>query len=277
LTAAADRTLKSMSEPGRMPVAYVPHGGGPFSFVDFGAHKADVDAMVTHWRAVAAAPNERPKALLVVSAHWEERVPTVMSAPQPPMLYDYYGFPPASYEIQWPAAGDPELAQRVRSLLEEAGISTAEDNTRGFDHGTFIPFKRSFPNAEIPTIQLSLRSDLDASAHIAMGRALRPLRDEGVYILGSGLSYHNMNGFRSGAPGAADFDTWLQKTVTLDEQLRNAALAAWTNAPSARIAHPREEHLLPLMICAGAAGADVGQITFDGSVFGAKVSGVAFG
>ena len=261
----------------RMPIAYVPHGGGPYSFVDFGAPQQEVDAMMAYWRAVGAAPKERPKALLVVSAHWEEDVATVLTAERPPILYDYSGFPPAAYEIQWPAPGAPDIAARVRSLLEGAGFATAEDSARGFDHGTFIPFKRSFPDADIPTLQLSLKVGLDAAEHIAMGRALAPLRDEGVYILGSGMSYHNMGGFRSGSSGAEDFDGWLHRTVAKGETERNAELIAWEKAPSAREVHPREEHLIPLMVCAGAAGDDAGAISFDGHVFGAKVSGVSFG
>lgn len=266
-----------MNASNRMPVAYVPHGGGPFSYVEMGNDRAEVDAMVRYWREVGGAPKERPKSLLVVSAHWEEEVPTVLSAERPPILYDYYGFPDASYEIQWPSPGDPRLADRVRSLLEAAGFETADNSERGFDHGTFIPLKRSFPEANIPTIQLSLKAGLDPTEHIAMGRALRPLRDEGVYILGSGMSYHNLRAFSANAPGAEDFDAWLQKTVARKPADRDEALRDWATAPSARLVHPREEHLIPLMVCAGAAGSDLGTIAFDGRVFGAKISGVAFG
>ncbi|MEO0325428.1 MAG: class III extradiol ring-cleavage dioxygenase, partial [Myxococcota bacterium] len=220
-----------------------------------------------------------PHALLVVSAHWEEDVPTVMSAQRPPMLYDYYGFPPASYEIRWPAPGAPELAGRVRRLLEGAGIPSAEDAARGFDHGTFVPLGRVFPEADVPTVQLSLERNLDPARHLAIGRALAPLRDEGVFLIGSGMSYHNMRGFRApGAEAIAErFDEWLGEVVGRAPEARDAALRLWTEAPAARDVHPREEHLLPLMVVAGAAGNDAGSVPFRGRFMGKAISAVRFG
>jgi aromatic ring-opening dioxygenase catalytic subunit (LigB family) len=170
----------------RMPVVFIPHGGGPWAFVDLGFPKNEVESLRTYLQSVAKALPEKPKALLVVSAHWEERVPTVMTSAQPPMLYDYYGFPPESYKITWPAKGDAALASRVRQLLESEGMKSAEDAQRGFDHGTFIPLKVVYPDADIPTVQLSLQAGLDPEEHIKIGRALAPLRDEGVLIVGSG-------------------------------------------------------------------------------------------
>src|SRR5690606_15330538 len=122
--------------------------------------------------------------------------PTVTTAERPPMLYDYSGFPPESYRVTWPARGNPALANRVRGLLEKAGSKTAADAKRGYDHGTFVPLKLTYPDAEIPTVQLSLKTGLDPAEHLAMGRALAPLRDEGVFIVGSGMSFHNMRAFR---------------------------------------------------------------------------------
>ncbi|MEM1413273.1 MAG: class III extradiol ring-cleavage dioxygenase [Myxococcota bacterium] len=264
----------------RMPVLFVPHGGGPYSYVDFaGADPNEVEALAGYWRSVGELSAERPRALLVVSAHWETEVPTVMTAPQPPMLFDYYGFPPASYELSWPAPGEPALAARVRGLLQGAGFETAEDAERGFDHGTFVPLGRSFPDADVPTVQLSLEASLDPGRHLAIGRALAPLRDEGVLIVGSGMSYHNMRGFRlEAATAVADgFDAWLQETVRLAPAERDAALTRWDRAPRAREVHPREEHLLPLMVVAGAAGEDPGQVPWTGPVFGKTVSAVQFG
>src|SRR5690606_22687549 len=130
-----------------------------------------------------------------ISAHWEQEVATLMSASHPEMLYDYSGFPPQTYEIKWPAPGDPQLAGEVQSLLAEAGIPSELDAQRGFDHGTFVPLALSYPQADIPTLQLSLLAGLDPAEHLRLGRALAPLRDEGVLILGSGMSYHNMRGF----------------------------------------------------------------------------------
>ena len=167
----------------RMPTVYLPHGGGPWPFVEVGlGSRAEQAALATYLRDLAHTPGERPKAVLVISAHWEERVPTVMTSVAPPMLYDYYGFPPESYEITWPAPGDPALAARVRALLGKAGFETAADPDRGYDHGTFVPLKLTYPDADMPICQLSLVGGLDPATHLAIGRALAPLRDEGVFI-----------------------------------------------------------------------------------------------
>jgi aromatic ring-opening dioxygenase catalytic subunit (LigB family) len=263
----------------RVPVAFVPHGGGPWPFVDFGLPPGEVDALSTYLRGVKDLPMEPPRALLVVSAHWEEPSPTVMSSPAPPMLYDYYGFPPSSYEIQWPAPGDPKLAARVRELLDAKGFSSAENPTRGFDHGTFVPMKVAWPEANVPVVQLSLKGSLDAREHIELGRALAPLRDEGVFILGSGNTFHNMKGFRD--PRAIEpsekFDAWLRAAATASPRERDELLAKWTDAPHARYCHPREEHLLPLMVVAGAAGEDRGTTTWTGTFSRVHISAFHFG
>ena len=263
----------------KMPVAFLPHGGGPWPFADMGFPKSETEPLAAYLRAVPSLAPVPLKALLVISAHWEEAVPTVMTSPRPPMLYDYYGFPPETYQVQWPAPGAPELAERVRTLLGAAGIDTAVNAERGYDHGTFVPLKLSFPGADVPTTQLSLKVGLDPAVHVAMGRALAALRDEGVFILGSGMSYHNMRGF--GDPRAVShadaFDGWLRDVVGLPAADRDQRLSTWSQAPSARAVHPREEHLLPLMVVAGAAGADLGKVTFRGHVFGKAISGVHFG
>jgi aromatic ring-opening dioxygenase catalytic subunit (LigB family) len=262
----------------RMPTVYIPHGGGPWPFVDMGIPRDEHSAMAEYLASIPGQLPAKPKAMLVISAHWEERVPTVMTSPKPPIFYDYYGFPEASYRIPWPAPGEPKLAARVRSLLEGAGMKTAEDAQRGFDHGTFIPLKLTFPNADVPTIQLSLQEGLDPARHIAIGKALAPLRDEGVLIVGSGMSYHDLRSFRSGRGRevAAVFDEWLKRIAVGEQAARDADLLRWASAPAARDAHPREEHLLPLMVIAGAAGADRGRIAFNGTFMGARISGVHF-
>jgi aromatic ring-opening dioxygenase catalytic subunit (LigB family) len=221
----------------------------------------------------------RPKALLVVSAHWEEDKPTVLVSPAPPLLFDYSGFPPHTYELKWPAQGAPELAERVRGLLGEAGIQSGTDGERGFDHGVFVPMLVAYPDARIPTLQLSLRKGLDPAEHLAIGRALAPLRDEGVLIIGSGMSYHNMRGFNSprSKESSVAFDDWLRTTVALPAPERDAALTKWTTAPMARQVHPREEHLLPLMVAAGAAGQDPGKQVFRDEVMSVVVSATQFG
>jgi aromatic ring-opening dioxygenase catalytic subunit (LigB family) len=264
----------------RMPVVYLPHGGGPWPFVEMGfGDRAELDAMAAYLRSLAALPPSKPKALLVVSAHWEEPVPTVMTGAHPPLLFDYYGFPPEAYELTWPAPGHPEVAARVQELLEGKGFTTATDAARGFDHGTFVPLKLTYPEADVPTVQLSLKRGLDPAEHVAMGRALAPLRDEGVFIVGSGMSYHNMRGFSGGAAAreaAAAFDAWLGEAVTEAPDERARRLSSWSKAPSARAAHPREEHLLPLMVVAGAAGQDRAVRAFSGSVVGLRLSGFHF-
>jgi len=262
-----------------MPVAYLPHGGGPWPFVDMGWNLTDGDALAAYLRGVAALPKNPPKALLVISAHWEERVPTVMTSPHPPMLYDYYGFPPASYEIQWPAPGAPALAARVQELLAKAGIPSATDAKRGFDHGTFIPLKVTYPDANLPTVQLSLKAGLDPEEHLVIGRALAPLRDEGVFIIGSGMSFHNLRTFRDPRSKAVaeTFDAWLRDAATREPAERDRALVSWSSAPAAREAHPREEHLIPLMVIAGAAGNDRGTLAYNGTFAGVRLSAYHYG
>lgn len=268
------------SDAGRMPVTFLPHGGGPWPFVDVGfGSKEELEALASYLRAVSSLPKTPPRALLVISGHWEEPVPTVMTSEHPPMLYDYYGFPPESYRITWPAPGAPKLAARVQALLGAAGIQSATDARRGFDHGTFVPLKLAYPDADVPTVQLSLRSSLDPREHLAIGRALAPLRDEGVFIIGSGMTFHNLRAFGpQAAPVAEAFDGWLRETVTLpDPRERDERLAHWDTAPAARQAHPREEHLIPLMVIAGAAGEDRGVLTYNGTVVGLRLSGYRFG
>jgi aromatic ring-opening dioxygenase catalytic subunit (LigB family) len=263
----------------RMPTVYLPHGGGPWPFVEVGlGSRAEQAALAKYLRDLAHAPGERPKAVLVISAHWEERVPTVMTSAAPPMLYDYYGFPPASYEITWPAPGHPELASRVRSLLERAGLEADTDPERGYDHGTFVPLKLTYPDADMRICQLSLVRGLDPATHLALGRALAPLRDEGVFIIGSGLSYHNLRAFSPDArPVSVAFDNWLRETTLKPQAERDRALVDWARAPSARLAHPREEHLMPLMVVAGAAGSDLGKIAYSGTLLDLQISAHQFG
>ncbi len=263
----------------RMPLAFVPHGGGPWPFVELGfGDRPGMDALRDYLTSVRALPKTPPKALLVVSAHWEERVPTVMTAEQPPMLYDYYGFPPASYQLRWPAPGQPQLAAHVRTLLEGAGFQTGSDAARGFDHGTFVPLMLTYPDAQIPTIQLSLEQGLDPARHLAMGRALAPLRDEGVFIVGSGMTFHNLRTFfdPKARPVAETFDAWLRETAQLESTERDRRLTHWSQAPQARLAHPREEHLLPLMVIAGAAGTDHATIPYNGTFGGLRLSAYHF-
>jgi len=218
----------------------------------------------------------------------QEKVPTVTTSPVPSLIYDYHGFPPESYLLTYPAPGNPALAHRVATLLRGAGLQCHEDATRGLDHGAFIPLLLSHPKADIPVVQLSLMSSLDAEAHVRMGEALAPLREEGVLIYGSGLSFHNMGAFRFSRSngGGVDaksgaFDAFLHSAVVGDWskggwEERKEKLVHWEQAPEARYAHPREEHLLPLMVAFGAAKGGCGEAIFKGELMGAQVSSFKF-
>jgi aromatic ring-opening dioxygenase catalytic subunit (LigB family) len=275
----------SANEGTRMPTIFLPHGGGPWPWMDLRFMVTDDEkrALTDYLEGLVGQLPRRPRAMVVVSAHWEEAVPTVMSSPRPPMFYDYYNFPPETYQIQWPTPGEPQLAARVRALLEGAGFATGEDGARGFDHGTFVPLKLSFPDADMPTIQLSLQEGLDPERHLALGRALAPLRDEGILLVGSGMTFHNLRDFFGPMPREAraaksgPFDAWLRQAVEAEPAARDAALARWAQAPNARLAHPREEHLLPLMVIAGAAGDDRGRVAFSDTFAGFHITAAHFG
>jgi aromatic ring-opening dioxygenase catalytic subunit (LigB family) len=266
----------------RQPTLFIPHGGGPCFFMAWDPP----DVWVRHRAFLEGLPGllpERPRALLVISAHWEMQRFTVQQQVAPPLLFDYGGFPPHTYQLTWPAPGAPGLSERVAALLGAAGLSCGFDAARGFDHGVFVPLKLAFPAADVPCVQLSLRGDLDPAAHLAAGQALAPLRDEGVLLIGSGNSYHNMGvmmrAWRTGSTDThgLEFDAWLGEVATHpDPAERNRRLAEWSRAPGARAAAPREEHLIPLMVAAGAAGSDRGTKVFEGRVMGAVQSAFRF-
>lgn len=258
----------------RQPTLFIPHGAGPCFFMDWTRGPADAWDRTSDWLGglIAALP-ERPKAVLVVSGHWEAEAFTVGSAARPELIYDYYWFPEHTYQLRFDAPGAPALARRVRELLAGAGLPAAEDPTRGWDHGVFVPLKVALPDADIPVVQLSLQASLDPALHLAAGRALAPLRDEGVLILGSGMSWHNMRGFSPAfTERSRTFDTWLTEAVA-----DPAALARWNEAPHARDAHPREEHLAPIFIAAGAAEGEPARKVFGDEVMDVAISAYRFG
>jgi aromatic ring-opening dioxygenase catalytic subunit (LigB family) len=268
----------------RLPTIYLPHGAGPWPFMEIPAAfgpQAEWEGLAEYLRALGRAI--RPTAVLMISAHWEEARPTVSSAAQPAMLYDYGGFPANTYRLSYPAPGSPALADRVRELLSGAGIANDEDGRRGYDHGTFVPLMLIYPEAAIPVVQLSLQRNLDPQAHLDIGRALQPLRAEGVLIVGSGMSYHNMRAFFRPDPHAAvagaQFDDWLTAAVEeSDPVARSQRLVQWEQAPGGIASHqPTYEHLTPLFVAAGAAGADSGRRTYSGRLIGMPVSGFQFG
>jgi len=261
----------------KQPSIYLPHGGGPCFFMDPPADDPERwVALEGYLRTLPASLPGKPDALLVISAHWEMPRPTVLSGAHPTLLFDYYGFPPHTYQLTYPAPGAPQLAERVKDLLGDCG----EDAERGFDHGIFVPLKVSFPDADIPILQLSLQQGLDPLRHIEIGRKLASLRDDNIAIIGSGLSFHNLRALgdcRFDRP-AAEFDDWLfQVLCETAPDGREAALTQWEDAPGARLAHPREEHLLPLMVAAGAGGDDPCRRTFSGALWDKAVSAFQFG
>lgn len=263
----------------RMPALCIPHGGGPMPLLGDPTHSS-----LIQWLRTTANDLPRPLSILTVSAHWEERQPTVTSDVQHPLLYDYYGFPEESYKIKYDAPGSPQLAQRIADLLKAAGLSCDFDAKRGWDHGVFVPLKLLYPAADIPIVEMSMLKSLSAEDHLKLGEALAPLRDEGVMIMGSGLSYHNMQGLVFRGRGdttttktaSQEFDAYIQDALLNPKhspQQRRQLLLDWEQGPSARLCHPREEHLLPLMVAAGAAHCGQAQVTFDEELLGAKVSG----
>lgn len=256
-------------------IVYFSHGGGPLPILGEPSHKAMVDFMIH-------LPSQltKPDAILVISAHWEESAATLLGANNPPMFYDYYGFPEQAYKITYPASGNPELADRIASLLQKNSIPARIDPKRGFDHGLFIPLKLMYPEANIPALQLSLLRGLNPAAHIALGKALRELMNENILVIGSGFSFHNQIAFFGQAFGAPDnanedFQNWLIETCTgkISQKEREQRLIEWEKAPSARYCHPREEHLLPLHVCFGLSDGPA-KVIFDDQILGKR--GVAF-
>ncbi len=277
LTTDPDHAARSA----RLPTYAISHGGGPWPWI--------TDLLPGDWRplteSLRAIPDEvgvRPRAVLVISAHWETDEFTVQTHPHPPMLYDYGGFPDFTYEIQYPAPGAPDVAARVAELLEGAGFATAADPNRGFDHGVFAPLYVTYPDADVPIVQLSVRRDFDVDAHLAAGRALAPVRDEGVLIIASGVpTFHDLRAFgpASQAP-SREFDHWLTASVVGHAGAdRSDRLRSWEDAPSARQCHPREEHFVPLLVAVGAAEDEPGVLQYheDSWMGSTASSGYRFG
>lgn len=240
----------------RSRILYLSHGGGPLPLLGDEGHREMVDQLEQ-----LATRLVKPSAIIVISAHWEESRPTITGAMNPALIYDYYGFPAESYDIEYPATGEPSLAQLISTRLIEAGFNAVLDGQRGFDHGLFVPLKIMYPQADIPCLQLSMLKSLDASEHIRMGEALAELPADNLLVIGSGFSFHNMKAFFSDETDESrlmneSFEKWLIDTCSshhIDENERKHRLENWEMAPAARYCHPREEHLLPLHVCYGMA------------------------
>lgn len=237
-------------------IVFLSHGGGPLPLLGDLAH-----AELVKYLKGLSAQLRKPSAILVVSAHWEAEVPQITASSNPGLIYDYYGFPSAAYDIRYPSPGEPRLADAVASALSQAGIENELNTDRGFDHGLFVPLKLMFPDADIPCVQLSLNSNMQAEAHLQMGKALQQVDYDSLLVIGSGFSFHNMRAFFATESSESDvknqaFEQWLQHIISnpaIDEQERWQTLVNWGTAPHARFCHPREEHLLPLHVCYGLA------------------------
>ncbi len=232
----------------KMPVLFVSHGAPtlPLEPGDTGAA----------WRKLGEQL-PKPSAILMISAHWESRIPTVSRAVQPETIHDFYGFPAELYKLRYPAPGAPEMAQAAALALRQAEIPVRLDDTHGLDHGAWVPLSLMYPQADIPVAQLSLQPDKDPAWHIALGRALRPLREQGVLIIGSGSITHNLRALFKHPPGApapewvTEFCDWMAERIDAGDL---EALSAYrTGAPHAVQNHPTDEHLLPLFVVLGAA------------------------
>lgn len=272
----AERYLTPMTDThAPQPALYLPHGGGPCFFMP--DPQGTWTGMEHFLRSIAGTLPRRPRAILIVSGHWETKGFAFTGNPAPDLLFDYYGFPQHTYQLRYPAPGDPALAEQARDLLIGAGLKAGIDPARGFDHGVFVPMLVAFPDADIPVVEMSLDAGLDPALHLAAGRALAPLREDNVLILATGMSFHNMRGYgdpRSTVPSQA-FDAWLTDAATQVVADREALLARWADAPAGRFSHPREEHLLPLMVAAGASGA-VGEQIYGEVVMQTALSAFRF-
>jgi 4,5-DOPA dioxygenase extradiol len=237
-------------------VAFISHGGGPMPLLGDPQHAQLMAAL----QALPQRLNT-PKAIVVISAHWESSVVSITSSAQPGLLYDYHGFPPESYQLRYPSPGAPALAEQLAAVLRSQGHAAQLDNQRGLDHGVFVPLMLMYPQANIPVLQVSLSASLGAAEHIALGQALGALDAADVLFLGSGFSFHNMQGFFMDTPAMRQanqgFEDWLGETLT-DPQRSPAdirqRLVDWRAAPGAEHCHPRAEHLMPLHVCFGIAG-----------------------
>ncbi|MGI0493894.1 DODA-type extradiol aromatic ring-opening family dioxygenase [Alkalinema pantanalense CENA528] len=272
-------SLAIPTTPQPLPTYFISHGGGPWPWM-----KDQIPGWAMLKASLQAMPQmigTMPKAILVISGHWEESTLTLSSAAQPPMIYDYSGFPAHTYQVQYPAPGSPTLAEQVRELLSSAGFAVKLNPRRGFDHGTFVPLAVAYPEATIPVVQLSMQCDYDPAFHLAVGQAIAPLRQAGVLVIGSGLSYHNLRqlGPQAKQP-SQQFDQWLTETLcTLRGRERHQRLIHWSQAPAARIAHPQEDHLVPLFVAVGAAIDELGDRVYHEDTFlgGIAVSSFRFG
>lgn len=254
---------------GRMPALYLGHGAPPL---------ADDPIWPGQLAALAAGLN-RPKAILMISAHWEEAPLAIGATTTVPLVYDFWGFPQHYYQVQYAAPGAPELATSVRKLLRAAGTVVQDIPDRGLDHGAYVPLVEMYPGADIPVLQISMPT-LDPRRLMGIGRKLAPLRDEGVLIIGSGFFTHNLRALSTAnhvTSVMSEFDDWGRRALRAQDI--DALLDFGNKAPAARLAHPRTEHFAPLFVTLGAAHdqLDTQQSVIDGFWMGMAKRSVRFG
>lgn len=262
----------------RLPTYFLSHGGGPWPWLKY-LRPGVYDQLESSLQDTRRELGELPRAVLMISGHWEADRFLLSSAAHPSMYYDYSGFPEHTYRIRYDAPGDPELAETVRVMLEHGGVPSGLDPRRGYDHGTFSLMHVLYPEAKLPLVQLAMKADFDPAEHIRVGELLAPLRDQGVLIVGSGFSFHDTRSIMSGAGRlpSATFDAWLNETlVDSAPEDRKQRLIDWVDAPAARAAHPREDHLIPLMVATGAAGDDAGMCVYHESAFMGAVTASSY-
>jgi aromatic ring-opening dioxygenase catalytic subunit (LigB family) len=253
------------------PVIYFSHGGGPLPILGDSSH----EKMISFLKHLPDKL-EKPDAIVVISAHWEETVPAIIGGDTPPLFYDYYGFPKEAYSIKYPVPGHPVLAKEIQKLFSKANIHSNIDLKRGFDHGVYIPLKIMYPEADIPCVQISLTRGLDPEQHILMGKALKELSRTNILIIGSGFSFHNMGAFTWNNENIPDksndeFQDRLIRVCTGKGPYKEKEkqLIEWEKMPGARYCHPREEHLLPLHICFGISD-EPAEVIFDDYILGKR-------
>ena len=232
-----------------LPSLFISHGS-PMTALETGP--------ISQRLAELAAQLPRPRAIVVASAHWLSPQPAVGGAARPDTVHDFHGFPPELYAIRYPAPGAPALADEVRQRLDDAGLATQLDSTHGLDHGVWVPLRLLYAAADIPVVPLSIQPARDPAHHLAVGRALAPLREHGVLVIGSGSITHNLHDLRGGygpgrdAPYIEPFTSWVEQQLAAGDL--EALLDYRAQAPFASRAHPTDEHLLPLFVALGAAG-----------------------
>ncbi|MDN3638701.1 class III extradiol ring-cleavage dioxygenase [Simiduia curdlanivorans] len=256
------------------PVAFVSHGGGPLPLMGDADHRELVAACAQLRQQLP----DNPSAIIVISAHWESRGFAVTSQPEPPLLFDYSGFPEQTYRYQYGAKGEPELAVKLQSALATKNIALRLDANRGFDHGVFVPLMLMYPEADIPVLELSIDCGLSAREHLMFGQKLAEVLPPDVLVLGSGFSFHNLPAFfaqktTQSIAACAEFNTWLNHTLvdsSISAEARLNRLDHWSDAPQARFCHPREEHLMPLLVCAAMTKAPAQALPFSVMGYGAQ-------